>query len=657
MFKSRLRALALSGIVAVTSVTAPAYAAHVDSAQVRVAQTDSLDFTQVDTLMNTLIAEYNVPGVGLALIRDGQIVYTNGYGFADVETKRPVTPDSVFAIGSITKSFTSLGIMQLVEQGKVNLDDPVTKYLPDFTLAQKDYTPLLKVRHLISHTSGLPRADERWGGKPFATRADAIKDTMLIQPTAKPGEIYQYCNQNFLLAGAVIEAVTGQTWEDYTRASIFTPLGIESGSFDIEEAGKASDFAWPYLDDVLKDFTRLPFTSPGFQGVKAIGPAGSINMSTRDLAAYALSQLGGNPDVASEQMLKTLHTPQVALTTSQEGQQVTPIFTGVKENYAFGWYTELYRLLNVVHHGGSIDGYQSELTLVPEKKIAVVLLSNTGTSSLAMEEVARIRLIEFLLGLSANETVQSKVNASLGLDPADYRRKIETARTYKADPAVLNALAGEYESGGSTIEVKVEGNTLLLPSLASSEPTVLYPISPTEFVVNGAGGLTITFVTEDDVTTVYLGKQEIARKGGAKVETAAFVDAQNRFSFNLPAGWTASEPDAANDVTITNPDVEAVFFVGTQAAEGTDLNANAAALLARLYPQIKSPAVDTRNIPANDQTWTQYIYVAGNGDLVVLEIILQSDQLHYVTVSGTQAAIGTATPVVNTILLSYKLGG
>src|SRR5262249_3345834 len=156
-----------------------------------------------------------------------------GYGYRDVKAKTTVTENTVFAIGSISKSFTSMSVMQLVDQGKIDLDSPVIKYLPDFKLADPDLTKTVTVRNIMSHASGLPRADELWYQNVPASRKQVIDDMVKIKPTAKAGALWQYCNQNFVLAGYLVEKITGQTWEQYVKQHILDPLGMKTTNFNV----------------------------------------------------------------------------------------------------------------------------------------------------------------------------------------------------------------------------------------------------------------------------------------------------------------------------------------------------------------------------------------------------------------------------------------
>ena len=188
----------------------------------------------VDKIVTAMMQLYDIPGVSLALVKDGKVLYTQGYGKANTVTGAAVTENTVFEIGSVTKSMTTTDIMQLVEEGKVDLDAPVATYLPGLKLSDPEATQHITVQQIITNSSGLPRADQGWYSGKLTTTQQVLDDLVNVPLTAAPGKLWQYCNQNFVIAGAIIEKVTGQTWEDYTRQHIFEPLGMKSASFNID---------------------------------------------------------------------------------------------------------------------------------------------------------------------------------------------------------------------------------------------------------------------------------------------------------------------------------------------------------------------------------------------------------------------------------------
>jgi CubicO group peptidase (beta-lactamase class C family) len=257
----------------------------------------------------------------------------------------------------------------------------------------------------------LPRSDD-WYFKDYTSRKDVVAAMANIKLTAAPGKLWQYNNQNFVLAGYLVEQVTGQSWEDYTRQHVFEPLGMQSAIFDVAQMQKSSDYADPHSLDVLKGMQPIPF----FTKLAPIGPAGSIIANVTDMSKYALYQLANvapasgqallpanlfeqmhTQQIAISRMLKSEATPSASSTTSAPAgtttpsasvdasantQQDTPAQTSAigglttDTGYAMGWLTENYRGYRLVQHDGAIDGFTASLTLIPDSKDAIVLLTN-----------------------------------------------------------------------------------------------------------------------------------------------------------------------------------------------------------------------------------------------------------------------------------------
>lgn len=364
----------------------------------------------VDDLVLRLMSMYSVPGAAVALIQHSRIVLAKGYGFRDSETQLPVTERTLFNIGSITKSFTSLGIAQLVDEGRLDLDRPVIQYVPELRLSEPVVTRTVTLRQLMSHTSGLPRHDD-WLASVPTSRLDVIRDMVRIPVTAKPGERFQYCNQNFVLAGYVLERVTGQSWEAYTRAHIFAPLGMTAAAFGVLGLERAPDRAQPYRPDALLGATQVPWTSNGLQALQALGPAGSIDANIADMARYAQFQLGDGTvfgrQVVSARMLAELHRPEIAAGKGVLTQDI---------RYALGWQTAEYRGVQLVSHGGEITGFTAYITLVPSAGAGVVILANADSAEL-FAHALRLSLVEELVGMSTRRDLARELNAIYHFNP------------------------------------------------------------------------------------------------------------------------------------------------------------------------------------------------------------------------------------------------
>jgi CubicO group peptidase (beta-lactamase class C family) len=241
----------LTVCVLVTSIAAGAVGLSVRA-------TEHLDVHAVDALMLHLMSKYNVPGAALGLIKDGQIVLEKGYGLRDLETHAPVTTGTLFNIDSISKSFTALGIAQLVDQHKVDLDTSAIRYVPEFRLRDPTVRRTVTLRQLLSHSGGLP-CDEQWPPQVPPSRHEIMREFATMPITAQPGTRFQYCSRCVVLVAYLLEGVTDQTWETYTRTHIFTPLGMSTASFGPSGLERATDAARPYRYDAVSGQVQVPW--------------------------------------------------------------------------------------------------------------------------------------------------------------------------------------------------------------------------------------------------------------------------------------------------------------------------------------------------------------------------------------------------------------
>jgi CubicO group peptidase (beta-lactamase class C family) len=337
------------------------------------------------------MSTHNVPGAALTLIKDGSIVLEKGYGFRDLAAHTPVTTATLFNIGSISKSFTALGVAQLVDQHQVDLDAPVTRYIPDVRLSDPQATQAVTLRQLLSHTSGLP-ADEQWPQQVPATRDGIVNEFASMPITAQPGTRFQYCSRCIVLAAYVLERITGQSWEAYTRTQIFAPLGMTMASFGPLGLEQAPDRAQPYRHDGV--LCQVPEPWGRLQYLEPLGPGGGIDASVDEMARYALLQLGDGTmfehRILSIQMMAELHRPEIDV-----GVDWRPAARAENLHYALGWFTADVRGVHLVYHNGENPGFRAAVVLAPSSKAGVVVLTN-GESKPFVEMTAR-SLLEQLL--------------------------------------------------------------------------------------------------------------------------------------------------------------------------------------------------------------------------------------------------------------------
>ncbi|WP_293913797.1 serine hydrolase domain-containing protein [Deinococcus sp.] len=423
------------------------------------------NLAQLDMYITRMMKEYGVPGVGLALVENGSVRVVKGYGVRDVKTHAPVTANTQFAIGSVTKSFTALDMMVLVEQGLVDLDAPVTTYIPEFKLSNPAATRTVTVRNLLSHSSGLVRTD--------ATLFDAkltAKDVIAALPTTplagKPGKTFVYSNVNTILAGEIISRVSAQPWAAFTRERVLKPLGMNTATLSIKELRQQPDIATPHVINVRGGGSQpAPYLTLG-----ADAPAGAVNASATELARYVQFQLGDGSPLLSRANLDQMHTGQVAAPdfnlTGVFADQVrkvaakstaVPAALVTNEHYGFYWGVETFLGQQLVQHGGNVTGETANITLLPKQRSGVVILANVEGANTFMEAV-RLHVAGALLGCQSpdvNAVIQGQLKI-LRQDNASFSADRLAARTYQPRPSELSALVGSYRGLADTKPTRIK---------------------------------------------------------------------------------------------------------------------------------------------------------------------------------------------------------
>lgn len=328
--------------------------------------------------LDAVVASYfkaGEPGAAVLVMRDGKPLLRKGYGMADIELGVPVQPDHVFRIGSITKQFTSVAILQLVEQGKIKFDDPITKFFPDYPTQGKTIT----IEHLLTHTSGIQSYTDRQGFI-SSIRNDLtpqqLIDTFKNDPMQfAPGERYAYNNSAYVILGALIEKLTGQSYADYINANVFQRAGL----------------AQTYYDDTIKIIPKR-IEGYGRTGGKVVNAryvsmsipysAGSILSTVDDLAKWTDAVAAGK--LVSLDLLKRAWTPY-------------KLTSGESTSYGYGWNVNELFGSRVIAHGGGIMGFSAHALSLPDDKVFVAVLSNTEDAPVSTEYLAR-RLASYAIG-------------------------------------------------------------------------------------------------------------------------------------------------------------------------------------------------------------------------------------------------------------------
>jgi len=331
-------------------------------------------FTRIEQYLVGALQGLRLPGLAIAIVQGERVIYLSGFGKADL-TGRPITPQTPFIIGSLSKSFTALAIMQLVEAGRIELDAPVQRYLPWFRIQGGTASSQMTVRHLLTHTSGISRYVGRQllAAKGAKTKEQRVRELSRVSLTKPVGTAYQYSNTNYLILGLLIEAASSQPYESYIQQHIFTPLQMNHSFTSEGEArrdGIAVGYRWwfgfplpasvPYLADAL--------------------PAAFLISSAEDMAHYLIAHLNGGRysgvSLLSPAGIAELHRPQAEITAGNA--------------YAMGWHVESHDGVTLLRHGGETANWRGEMVLLPERQIGIVLLANANNGLVAQLGLDRI---------------------------------------------------------------------------------------------------------------------------------------------------------------------------------------------------------------------------------------------------------------------------
>ncbi|GAB6946775.1 serine hydrolase [Vulcanisaeta sp. JCM 16161] len=408
-----------------------------------------MDFGEIEEFILDKIRESRLPGLSIGVVRDGELIYARGFGFRDVDKGLPATPRTIYGIGSITKSFTALAILRLVEEGRLSLGDPVDKYVP----IKLNPMGTVTIHHLLTHSSGLPALgyaeayingalglDSNW--LPLATPEDVL--TFMRNASdwaiAKPGERFFYLNEGYVILGLIIKRVSGMPYEDFVREKILKPLGMTRTYFTAEEVLRDPDAATPYIID--KEGRHIPSRFPF-----GITSDGGLLSNVIDMARY-VSMLINRGELNGVRIVS-----KELIETAERGYIDVPWRIIGDEKYGYGLIiSQDFYGRKLVEHSGNVGVYTADMAYVPSERLGVIIMANAEGYSLSK------------MGIY----VLSKL---LGHDPNELRSFIIES--------INKRLEGTYETYGGTVRVSIQGqgDYLIMRSVTkyTEETTILVP--------------------------------------------------------------------------------------------------------------------------------------------------------------------------------------
>jgi CubicO group peptidase (beta-lactamase class C family) len=339
----------------------------------------SASYDAIDAYVEGQMRRLNIPGVSLAIVEGDQIARLRGFGRARPGGEAP-SPQTPFFIGSLTKSFTALAVMQLVEAGKVELDAPVQRYLPWFRVADPQASAQMTVRHLLNQTGGLPTLAGELALADFDDSPDATKRQVRALSTLKTNPVggrVEYSNLNYNILGLIVEAVSGESYADYIQSQLFNPLGM-SHSYTSQAVAKQNGLAMGY-----RYWFSRTFPAPNLPIPRGSLPAGQLISSSEDMARYLIAHLNGGRH-GDAQILSSAGIDELHRGVKEY------IFFGISSGlYGMGWFDIDMGKTKTYSHSGNVPDFSAFMALVPEQKKGVVLLLNADPYGLppVLEEV------------------------------------------------------------------------------------------------------------------------------------------------------------------------------------------------------------------------------------------------------------------------------
>jgi CubicO group peptidase (beta-lactamase class C family) len=320
----------------------------------------SFAFAQVDStdiIVKQMMEKQKIVGLTLAITKDGQPIVNKGYGLANVELNVPVTSETVIRLGSVSKQFFTTAIMKLMEEGRLSIEDPVHKFFPD---APEEWRPI-KIKNLMSHTSGLQREGPAYDNFKIQPDIDIIKSAYNLPLVFKPGEKYQYCNLAYFMLAEIVKQASGMPWQDYIRYNLFIPAGMHNS----------------YLTDF---YQIIPNRADGYMhnrdklinatAMYAIRPSGGFLSTSSDMIKWEKSMVD-KKTILHKENWERLWQPFIKTSNKADS----------KEFYGFGWATDEYNGHKMILHGGANTGFRSVFTRFVNDGLAIIILTNTDEAN------------------------------------------------------------------------------------------------------------------------------------------------------------------------------------------------------------------------------------------------------------------------------------
>ena len=424
----------------------------------------------VDKELTTVLEKSKAAGFAIAIVKGNEIIYTKGFGYSDLEKKTPVTPNTVFAIGSTTKAFTASLIGILEDKGKLDLDESPRTYIPELQFFNSEMDAQITVKDLMTHRTGMPRHDGSWKSFGHDSKEELLTRIAFQEPIAPVRSKWVYNNFMYFVQGTIVERLTKQSWRQNIEQNFFKPLEMTSSSTNLDALKKNPQSAIGYYFEDGKN------AKIDYYDIAAMEAAGSLNSSVTDISKWMMAWLNdgkynGNQVIPSAYVKAAMSSQMII--TGKFPKNTDP--STFMNNYGYGWFIKSYKGHYRASHGGSIEGFTAEITLFPTDDLGIVILTNQNQSGLP--QTLRNTVSDILLDALETEDWMARLEMLVA-----HQTKVQEVKTIASIKPVnaLEKYTGAYtHKGYGAFEVVKENDSLF--AKFPSKTLWLNPVHPNVF--------------------------------------------------------------------------------------------------------------------------------------------------------------------------------
>jgi CubicO group peptidase (beta-lactamase class C family) len=412
----------------------------------------------IEKELNAVLDSFQAPAFAVSVVAKDKIIYAKGFGYRDYENKIPADANTLFAIGSCTKAFTTSVLGLLREKGELSFDESPRAYLPDLKFFNDEMNNGIVVKDLMAHRTGLPRHDLSWYLNPSDSKRELIKRVAHQEPFTGVRQTWYYNNFMFLAQGLIAEEITGKSWEENVAEHFFQPLGMTRSNLDIDAMKKSENAALGYELTDEKEIRKMDYYD-----IAGMSPAGSINSSVNEIANWVIAWINGGifqgDTILPASFVQEAISSQAIVGAATPGKEHPDLHFA---NYGYGWFLSSYKGHYRVEHGGNIDGFSANTCFFPSDSIGIVVLTNQNGSP--VPSVVRNIISDRVLGLEYSDwtkEIKGQLDEALLNQEKGRAASVSDRKSGTRPSHLLEEYAGEYTHPGyGTFELTVENDSL-----------------------------------------------------------------------------------------------------------------------------------------------------------------------------------------------------